>query len=176
MKSKICIACFAVLFFSCENSTENDPEKDDVELTGTDKPEVKETAVTVIREVEESKSEKSLNGVYKNGDGELHIMNADENGFEYSIVMNSPDDCEGIDYEGTAIYKPEGPSVYGSESIAKGSADDINPIDEFENDTFYIRDGGAEIQMDASFSMIGMECAKFGNMVFQKEGGLPMEH
>jgi hypothetical protein len=175
MKSKIFIACFTVLLFSCEYFEEN-IEKEPVDMLEPSKSDdVKETAVTVLREEEESKSEKSLNGVYKNGDGELHIMNADENGFNYSIVMNSPDDCEGIDYEGTAVYKPEGPSVYGSESIATGSANDINPIDEFDNDTFYIRDGGAEIQMDASFSMIGMECAKFGNMVFQKEGDLPME-
>jgi hypothetical protein len=29
--------------------------------------------------------------------------------------------------------------------------------------------------MDATFSMIGMECAKFGNLVFEKKDDVPMD-
>jgi hypothetical protein len=162
MKSKIFIACFAVLLFSCEN-TDEAAEKDSIENKSemrSNDTEVQETAVTEIRDkIEEPETETSLDGVYSSGDGELHIMNANKNGFDYSIVMNAPDACEGTDYEGVAIYDSEGPSVYGSESIASGSPEDITPVDQYDYDKFYIRNGGLEIQMDATFSMIGMECS-----------------
>jgi len=124
--------------FGCKESTEK-PEKE------ASKPaQIDDTAST----------KNSFDGSYSNASGKLIITNyAADKGFYYRVMFDNPEDCEGVDYEGTATFDSKNHAV---------SSDDPYERDEF---TFK----GKKLKFEPNMSMIGMECARVLDVEFVKE-------
>lgn len=108
-------------------------------------------------EENESGESQNLDGLYKNGSDEavLVITNyIERKGFDYQLMLHGPDECQGVEYAGSAFFD--------SDNHAKSDLEN-----EMESDNFTIKSWG--ILMEPATSMVGMECLRMLNLEFKPE-------